>query len=408
MNKRTRSFLLSLVLLMLITSFSYVPVGPGVQPLDLLLGSRLIMADIAPGSYQEGVVIVEVTPTRDIQTVAVRYGLVVVEEIDQRTWLLRIPDGRTVPQVIGQMKRDPEVLSVEPNYLFQIPEINQRSIAHVNGPGALASFFDQSALAMIRVPEAQTVASGSGTVVAVIDTGIEAGHPVLGNISGGYDFVDSDSDPSETGSGVGYGHGTMVAGLINLVAPGASIMPIRAFGPDGRGTTVNIAKAIRYAAQRGANVINLSFGTTMQPQAIRGAVNFAIRQAILVTSAGNDSTDAPIPYPALVPEAVTVAATDLRDYKAALSNYGSSVDVCAPGVGLISAYPGGGFAIGNGTSFSAALVSGTVALAISNGSRDAIGAVRNSAVNIDALNPGYRGLLGSGRIDVYAALMVAR
>jgi thermitase len=364
----------------------------------------VVLASQSAAGYDPGTVIVELKPRRAINDMAGRHNLVVVEDVDEQTWLLRIPDGRTVEQVMREVNPDRDVKSVEPNFLFQVPEINQRTIANVDGPGATDAYDSQQALHLIRAFEAQAVADGSGVVVAVIDTGVDTTHPSLGNLAAGYDFVDNDNDPSEVSGGQGYGHGTMVAGLIKLVAPGVTIMPVRAFGPDGHGTTTNIAKAIRFAVANGADVINLSFGTIGQPQALRGAMTLALRRTTLVTAAGNDNTNAPVQYPASVEESLTVAATDVVDYKAAMSNYGSYVDVCAPGVDVVSTYPGGGFASATGTSFSAALVSGAVALVKWSGHTNAAQAVIDSAVNIDGLNPGFVGMLGRGRLDVFAAI----
>lgn len=361
-------------------------------------------AQPATAGYDPYTIIVELKSQRAIGDVAGRYNLVVLEEVDERIWLLGIPQARTVDQVMREVSADRDVKLVEPNYLLQIPEIDQRTIANVDGPSTSTTYATQPALSLLGIVSAQAVADGRGIIVAVVDTGMDMTHPALGSVVAGYDFVDRDSDPSEVSGGQGYGHGTLVAGLIKLVAPGATIMPIRAFGPDGRGTASNIAKAIRYAAQNGADIINLSFGTLGQPQAMRGSMNFALRRAIVVTAAGNSNTNWPVPYPASVEEALTVAATDLLDYKAAISNYGSHVDLCAPGIELISAFPGGRFASASGTSFSAALVSGAVALVRSSGRTHVAQAVLDSAVNIDGINPSYRGMLGRGRLDVLAAL----
>lgn len=365
----------------------------------------VVQANNSNSSYEDGVVVVELMPNRNPSGVAARYNLVVQEQIDGDFWLLGIPDGRTVCEVIDQIENDKDVKSVEPNYLLTLPEVNQRSVFHVDGPGAAGTFFQQAALQVIRALDAQALHDGSGVVVAVIDTGVDDSHPALGDVLAGYDYVDDDSDPAEVAGGSGYGHGTMVAGLIALAAPGVSIMPVRAFGPDGRGSASDVAKAIRYAAMNGAGVINLSFGTVDQPQAMRGAINFARSRAVLVASAGNQATEVPMEYPASDVNVVAVAATDLQDYKASFSSYGAHIRVCAPGVSVTSAYPGGNYATSEGTSFAAALVSGTVALVLAAGQRDAVSAIENSAVNIDALNPGYQGLLGAGRIDAYEAVL---
>ncbi len=396
-TRRTSTFWMRLIILALIAGLTPFPWAER--------STNLNGPVLAQGAedYERGMVIVQLAPMGDPARIAQRHGLEVIEAIDEHFWLMGIPDDRTVPEVIRQLTRDREVRSAEPNRFFELPEVNPRTIIHVDGDGAGGHFREQAALDIMRVTEAQLIADGSGIVVAVIDTGVDATHPELANVGEGYDFVDDDDDPSEVGGGEGFGHGTMVAGLITLIAPGVTIMPIRAFGPDGRGTTVDIARAIRFAAHHGADIVNLSFGTVDQPQAIRGAINYARSRAILVASAGNEDADV-AQYPASDNQVVAVASTDLEDHKALFSNYGFHINVSAPGVHIVSAYPGGGYATGDGTSFSTAFISGAIALIMSAGSRDPVKAIENAAVDIDDLNPDYRGLLGRGRLDVYAAV----
>ena len=124
---------------------------------------------------------------------------------------------------------------------------------------------------------------------------------------------------------------------------------------------------------------------------------------IVVASAGNANTNAP-QFPASANHVLGVAATDLSDKKASFSNYGSDVFVDAPGVNIISAYPGGYYAIASGTSFSAPFVSAEAALLHSASWKNSDNAISSGTVNIDAENPGYRNQLGSGRIDMFKAL----
>jgi subtilisin family serine protease len=238
--------------------------------------------------------------------------------------------------------------------------------------------------------------------------------------------VDNDSNPCEgcpenlEEDGPGLGHGTFVAGVILLVAPEAKIMPLRAFDADGRGTTFNVFKAIRYAVDNGANIINMSFGVQRDSFLMRRALISAYGSSIfLVASAGNKGV-ARQQYPAAYDNWVmAVAATDTRDVKADFSNFGKYVDVCAPGVGIYSAYPRDQlgqprFGTWSGTSFATPFVSGEAALAYSIEIRQLRGqsvdpqvvrtAIESSAVNIDSLNPGFAGELGKGRIDVFEAV----
>jgi subtilisin family serine protease len=201
-------------------------------------------------------------------------------------------------------------------------------------------------------------------------------------------------------------HGTLTAGLIAVTAPEARIMPIRAFDDQGQADLFTLARSIRYAASNGADVINMSWGTLGDSRALRDAIRFASGKGIvLVTSAGNMNSDVDV-YPAAYPGVIAVAATDDLDRKAAFSNFGSNIDVSAPGVNVISAYPGGYYASASGTSFSAPIVAGEAALLKSLGSPESN--IPGSAVNIDRTNPHWTGKMGAGRIDMLEAVRPTR
>ena len=182
------------------------------------------------------------------------------------------------------------------------------------------------------------------------------------------------------------------------------IMPLRVFDDQGSADSFNIAKAIRYATQQGAQVINMSFGSFQDSQAIKSAINFALsKNVVLIASAGNNNTSAP-QYPAAYSGVITAAATDLFDKKTYFSNYGGYVYVDAPGMNIFSTYPGGYFSVVSGTSFSAPMISGTAALIRSLQTTGVAGNVAAGAINIDSRNPNYAGQLGYGRIDVFRAV----
>jgi len=182
-------------------------------------------------------------------------------------------------------------------------------------------------------------------------------------------------------------------------------MPLRVFDDAGQADVVKIARAIRYAARNGANVINLSFGLTQNSNTVAASIDYAVRRGVIVVaSAGNNNTSVP-QYPAGYPGVLSVAAVNDADRKASFSNYGNTIAVSAPGTNIISAYPGGYFAMGTGTSFASPMVAGEVALILSL--KTNVGnSVTGGVVNIDALNPGYAGQLGSGRMDSYKALKI--
>jgi thermitase len=210
-------------------------------------------------------------------------------------------------------------------------------------------------------------------------------------------FLDGSANPA-------YSHGTLTVGVIAAIAPDAMIMPLRAFDDSGNADYFVLAKAIRYAANHGAQVINMSFGTLDNSKSIKNAIDYAKgKGVILVASAGNSNTSAP-QYPAAYSGVLTTAATNLSDVKASFSNYGSSVYVDAPGVNLILPYPGGYYALVSGTSFSSPEVAATAALVRSIRSSGVSSSISNTAINIDSRNPNYRYQLGNGRIDVFRAV----
>ena len=201
-----------------------------------------------------------------------------------------------------------------------------------------------------------------------------------------------------------HGHGTMVAGILAVMAPDAMIMPLRAFDDKGCGTTYNIAKAVKYAVSHGAQVINMSFGISGQTQTLKKTIGEAVDAGVtVVASAGNGNTAVP-QYPAAYPGVLGVAATNLTDVKASFSNYGSTISVSAPGSNIISAYPGGYYAELSGTSFSAPMVAAEAALLRSLKTSGWKNSIAAGVDNINALNPAYIGQLGTGRINLLKAL----
>ena len=210
-----------------------------------------------------------------------------------------------------------------------------------------------------------------------------------------------------------FGHGTLVAGVLHAVAPEARIVPIRAFDAYGNTTLFKLAEAIYRASDLGVNVLNMSFSTTEVSMALQQAVIYAQGKGVAtVASVGNESQNAAGMYPASYPLVSAVAATDFNDQLAPFSNYGSIVAVCAPGAFVVSTAPGGRYAMAWGTSFSAPIESGAIALVAALNQRwvgsHNSGLVEKTAVPIDYKNPSYVKQLGSGRIympNVYSAIL---
>ena len=204
---------------------------------------------------------------------------------------------------------------------------------------------------------------GSVTV-AIVDTGIDYTHSfVRNNVSSkGYDFVNNDSDAYDDN-----GHGTHVAGIVVNTVSGlnVSLLPVKVLSGQGYGSSLAVANGIVYAAESGADVINLSLGGACygtnhyEDTAISKAISLG---ATVVVAAGNDSSDTSGECPAHNYDAIVVSAIDSNYNRASFSNYGYSVDVAAPGVDIRSSVPGGGYEYWSGTSMATPHVSGLAAM----------------------------------------------
>lgn len=237
----------------------------------------------------------------------------------------------------------------------------------------------------IRLEQAHSLAPklGAGVKVAVIDTGVDVDHPAfagsLAPASEWRDFYAADNNPDEEGvlGEGGYGHGTGVAGIVLQVAPKATILPLRVLGPDGSGDVLHVAQAIDWAVARGAKVINLSLGSTTRSAVVQEAIKRATEKhnVLVVASAGNDNR-ASISYPAYDMAAgpsgersLSVGSLDTSWNKSSFSNYHANLELNAPGESVYSPAPDGMMAAWTGTSMSAPMVAGGLALALGQGVR---------------------------------------
>lgn len=208
--------------------------------------------------------------------------------------------------------------------------------------------------------------------VAVLDSGIDLTHPLLkGHLGRGINLLRGGEPPVDEN-----GHGTHVAGIIALAAgawaedlraPTVVIHPVKIFDRTGYGRIGDIVKALYWCADQRMHVINLSFGTDMKTsRALQRAIREVERDGVLlVGAAGNDGREGSVDFPGRYPEVLAVSACTRTDRMAPFSSMGEEIDMVAPGAGVVSLAPGGGFVRMSGTSMAAPHVTAAAALLLS-------------------------------------------
>ena len=330
-----------------------------------------------------------------------------------------------------------------------------RTLVTFFGSTVPSNYTTQAATSIIRLGDARTAThlTGSG-VVAIIDTGADPNHPALSAVLvPGYDFTRdiagfselADLDPTVAaqlqqsstsildaqntlqlnGSALAilnqsstsildqsstsildstlaeFGHGTMTAGIVHLVAPTAKIMPLKAFRADGSSNLSDIIRAIYYAADHGANIVSMSFSMAQSSPGLQAAIQYALNKNVtMVASSGNDGSKTLV-YPASYGGVQGIGSSTNTDLRSTFSNFGSGVvTFAAPGEGVVTTYPGSNYAAGWGTSFSTPMFAGAAALVLQARPTSKPGDITNALSKTKQISD-----MGYGRIDLYQSLI---
>jgi subtilisin family serine protease len=304
-----------------------------------------------------------------------------------------VPVGTSMQQALAFWQSHPNVAIVTPDF-----ELTTQSIPNDPSFGSLWGLSNNGSQggllnADINIEPAWALGTATSIVTAVIDTGVDYTHPDLASniwtntdeVAGngidddgngfvddvrGWDFVNNDSDPMDDN-----GHGTHVAGTIGAVGNNgigvtgvawtASIMPLKFLDQSGSGSLSDAIKAIQYARVNGAKIINASWGGGGFSSALQSAITqFITSGGLFVAAAGNEATnnDVTPSYPANYQGVISVGASTRTDTRASFSNYGTSVDVFAPGQSILSTLPGNRYGSLSGTSMATPQVAGALAL----------------------------------------------
>jgi subtilisin family serine protease len=405
--------------------------------LMLLLSAALAL----PATAKTQVVARDLYGLSGINSTCLLLGCTVTKTLDGsegQLFLVKPSLLSSVTSLLGALLTQPGIVDAELDATLTLtsssisapPALYDQTPVNYYGTTVWQGYVTQPAVGAIGLSNEQSAYpsdTGSG-IVAVIDTGVDPTTPALANVLlPGYDFVhnvsggselnDLSSDPGTqtntsaaelnqstvamldqstvamldgSSSYADFGHGTMTAGIVHLVAPTAQIMPLKAFTSSGSAQESSVLQAIYYASQNGAKVISMSFDFPTYSQELDRATQYATsRNLILVASAGNEGKQIQVWPASLTSNVIGVGSTDSDNDLSTFSNFGSQVLwVAAPGEGIVTTYPFGTYAAGWGTSFSAPFVAGTAALlvSVSNGvnqgsAQNAIGHAQSIGAN---------------------------
>ncbi|HFF8042048.1 S8 family peptidase [Acinetobacter baumannii] len=298
-------------------------------------------------------------PSKDFaQNIAKQHAGKVLQSYDTvlKGFAIYLPDTAGAA-FIEAMKKNPHVLSVESDTIVNIDATTQ------SNPDWGVDRIDQKALPLNSTYS--YLQTGSGTTAYIVDTGILSSHQEFsGRVLSGYTAISDGNGTTDCN-----GHGTHVAGTVGGttygVAKNVNLVPIRILGCDGSGASSNVIAGLDWILKNGKKpaVVNMSLGGATSSSLDSAVENLYNNGYVMVVAAGNSNTDACTSSPARVSKAITVAATDNTDTRASYSNYGSCVDIFAPGSQINSSWIGNNTAtkILNGTSMATPHVAGVVA-----------------------------------------------
>ncbi len=323
---------------------------------------------------------------------------------------------QSAEEKMGALEHNPLVEYVQPNYSYTIfdatpvkvhlPMVLNGTLFTPNDPWLTMQYAWNS----ISAYQGWAYDRGSSkVVVAIVDTGIQLDHPDLsGKIVPGANFVSGETSVDDAN-----GHGTHVAGTVGAIThngigvagtcPNCKLMPVRVLGANGSGSTTTVAAGIKYAVDHGAKVINVSLGGPSDSDMIlKSQIDYAwSKGAFLACAAGNDG-DASFRYPAYYDNCLAVGAVDRNDAHAIYSQYGSWVDIAAPGSGIYSTWIKGSYESVNGTSMATPHVAGVAGILAGQGltNQQIRDRIESSA---DAI-PGTGTWWSNGRLNLFAAV----
>lgn len=385
-------------------------IKPTRNPRALLVLLLLTLASL--GSAQ-GYLICRLKSATNPAAVAATYQLLLADSAGPSPFVLYwVGPGRDLEYVEHLLESDARVCWAEADRDMEAPETTGAGSGNTIGAvGDWGALFQLNKTMLLQVSYTPLYNQSKGNVrVAILDNGLSPRQPRLWkNVVASANLLPDGRMPfdlpyqTDTDQD-GYvdrmvGHGTMVAGLVDLLAPSARLVIARVADSDGIATSWSLIKGVAYAVQNGCQLCNISLGSMNEIPAFEDVVDWAeSNKMLIVAPIGNDEVGRSI-YPARFEKVVCVSGLLPSSIKAPFSNWDSTADVAAPATGIMSTWWDGTFGIWSGTSFAAPMVTGSLANALRAGYASTPGQLRQmlrgSGDNIDALNPDYRSKLGT-------------
>ena len=271
-------------------------------------------------------------------------------------------------------------------------------------------------LKQIQAPKAWEISQAKrDVVVAVLDTGINAEHPALKGkvlVNKGYDFVNNNSDTNDD-----QGQGTAVAGCISpkaednkglkSLASNVKFLPVKVLDENNEGSNKITAKGVKYAADQGANIINLGMSSVYHSKSLQEAINYAWEKGCVIVASAGDGGNQVVRYPAAYDNVIAVSALNKANGLAKYSSYGSHIDIAAPGCAIMTVDYEGGFKSKSGASYASSLVSGVAAMIASQPSNlsnvEIVKAILDSSSDLGS--KGHDNKFGHGQLNAGEALL---
>jgi subtilisin family serine protease len=338
--------------------------------------------------------------------VAATYNLEILQRAEvallgRRIIRCRIFGNRPVNTVLAALQGDGRITASQPNYYYRRQATQQ---------GETSSSIQYS-LEKLGIAAAHAVATGLGSLIAIVDTGIDQSHPDLqAAVAGSFDATDIKQQVSDP-------HGTAVAGIITAhgaiegVAPEAKLLDVRVFEPEAGGagsiaSTMALLRGLQWSTDRHARIVNLSLAGARDELLGEAIAAMIAKDIVIVAAAGNAGASAPNAYPAAFADVIAVTATDSDDALYTSANHGSYIALAAPGVDVIAPALFEAYQMNSGTSFAAAQVSGVIALMLEHNPKLSNQKIRDALQSSakDLGPPGTDDQFGAGRVNALAVL----